>query len=457
MASGFQILEKQVAELRAELKAWEGDFAKRNGGRKASREDISADAIVSNKYREFHRLRRPIRQSKEGQLEARSPPNTRIAQRASPHKRDALREGSGNAVTATPSRRQKSVMILDVVDEEEQEVEATPAFIRCALGPTPQKDGQVLGLFDMPVSATPSRTNKTAHIPDMPSISCTPSKSGPSPASPNLVPSATPQSSSKRRMLDAFAGTPLKKRKLDDQPTPSTSKRHLATPSFLRRSFPLAPVEEEDGTAVAKAPQQKRGLVRSLSSIIRGLRQHEDKRMDDEWDIMNELEGRGEDNNDQGAIPVPALSAELVADSQPGLEMPLGPDQGAPLTDSEEDERNLGALGADGQPRKVWKKKGLKRQTKRSNMKPVLHAPQKAAELEEAKEGVVARETTQAEAGEDTDGKEKDGAKDGKEADAKGGKKKVAASAHANFRRLKIKNKNSKANGRGGGKRFGRR
>ncbi|KAK4556052.1 hypothetical protein LTR86_006748 [Recurvomyces mirabilis] len=450
MESGSAILEKQVAGLREELKLWETDFAKSHGGRKASRDDISADASIHEKYREYNRLRRPIERPKK----IESPQRVRKPQPGGRQGRNALRERSGNEVAATPSRRQKSVMILDIVEEdEEQEVEPTPTYIRCALGPTPQKDGQVLGIFDMAVSATPSKAGNSANaLSDMPAISCTPSKSTTAPASSSHVPSVTPQSSSKRRMLDAFAGTPLKRQKLDEQHTPSTSKRHFATPSFLRRSFPLAPVEEEEGSSTTSGPlpQKKRGLVRSLSSIIRSLRQHEEERMDDEWDILDELEAEA-----SGEKPAKVS----VEDSQAG-EMPLGPDQGDPLSD-DSDTGDLGALGADGQPRKIWKKKGLKRQTKRSNMKPVLHKPQKAAEI--AVEETV-QETQLAGNEEDTDHEEDSSAarkskkaRDDTTSTSPSKKKKVSAQAHANFRRLKIKNKNSKANGRGGGKKFGRR
>lgn len=190
--------------------------------------------------------------------------------------------------------------------------------------------------------------------------------------------------------------------------------------------------------------------------------------------------------------------------------MPLGPDRG--IEESEDDEAE--PLGRDGQPRKPWKKKGLKRQTRRVNMRPVLHAPRKAAELEAVQEededegaggdevvletqldGAPARRQNHDDgSGDETEyydedsgdeneppaspsatrkakpranpiaekkpadkgaakGKEKEKEKPTENVLKKAGKK-VAATAHANFRRLNIKNKNSKAKGRG---RFGRR
>lgn len=504
MASGSMILEQQVASIKNELKTWEKEFNITNG-RKPGRDDIKRDATISAKYREYDRLRRPTSFAKP----VETPKKQRQVRPESAHKRSALRERNGNALVATPNKARKT---LEIVQEEEPEVEATPAFIRCALGPTPQKDGQVLGIFDMGPTATPSKSVSKPAIPDISKISDSPSKPMSAPASTEQALSATPRSSSKRRFLDAFAGTPLKRKREDDGHTPSTARRQYTTPSFLRRSFPLAPIEEE---SAAGAPpfKKKRGLVRSLSALIQGLRKNEDKRMDDDWDIMEELEAE-----ERGEAPKPAAPRVLVEDSQV-VEMPLGPDGGLGSGEEDEDSDAEVALGADGKPRKPWKKKGLKRQTKRVKMRPVLHKPKKASELEAVEEDdeeeVVVAETQLMEPPNEAD-------VDGEEAEASGNddeasdyddnnepkttskatkapkpdkerpkptieplkpgdpgyerarklkaadeardydaaqdkpKKKLKAQPHANFRALKIKNKNSKASGKGG-RRFGRR
>jgi len=196
-------------------------------------------------------------------------------------------------------------------------------------------------------------------------------------------------------MLDTFA-TPLKRKRDDDVEgagqrglgAPSSAKRtesNLATPAFLRRSSNmlimdtlLEEAEKDDDDAVARIrlPSFKRngGLVRSLSTIIRGMRQQEDDRLDEEMDMMREMEA-------ESMCPPPARKSDsqhqrkdmeprpevLVEDSQ--LAMPLGPDQGFESSESEEEE----APGRDGKPRKPWKKKGLKRQTKRVISKSCLH------------------------------------------------------------------------------------
>lgn len=369
--------------------------------------------------------------------------------------------------------------VSSVVAEEEP----TPAAIRCALGPTPQKDGEILGLFDLLPEATPSRRDDAYANTSMALVSATPSKSAPATSSdPQL--SRTPQSSGKRFFLGAFAGTPLKRKREDDGHTPSTAKRQFATPSFLRRSFPLAPIGEDDQEASFAAPQfKRRGLVRSLSTIIQGLKKQEEQKMDDDWDIMNELEAEERGETEEDAAP-----KVLVEDSQ-AAEMPLGPDKGA---ESSEDEGAVDRSGLDvnGNPRKVWKKKGLKRQTRRVIMRPVTHKPKKAVKDAHPKsddsESEHVEETqlpgaAKLPAGEDvfddeddaetTDSKhdsqqshyEPSGPKQKKRKktnaaneDSSKKPKKTSALAHANFRKLKIKNKNSKANGRGGRK-FGRR
>ncbi|KAI6844563.1 hypothetical protein KC315_g6844 [Hortaea werneckii] len=489
MASGSEILERQVADLKTALKAWEKGFAAENGGKKPSREDIKKDASISAKYREYDRLRRPTSFAKP----AETPRRHRCLRPESAHKRTALRERTGNAAAATtPKRAAKTTLAPELVQEEEPDVEPTPAFIRSALGPTPQKDGQVLGIFDLPQSATPSKRLSMPSIAESPTAKSSPSKrSAPpldSPGPKNL--STTPQSTSKRRWLDAFAGTPLKRKHEEDgAQTPGTAKRQYSTPSFLKRTSSLAPIEEEDGSGpLFKKP--RKGMVRSLSSLIQNLRKQEEERMDDEWDILNDLEAEEQD-------PAPSrpsnASKVLVEDSQvqEPSEMPLGPDR-APESEEEggsgpED----GGIGPDGKPRKPWKKKGLKRQTRRVIMRPVMHRPKKAAELdtvnEEDEVGDQVVEETQLAAGasaregrsdDDYDSggegeeasdseaavarkrgrqKDSDPQKD-KQGKASNGEKstgkKISATAHANFRALKIKNKNSKAGGRG---RFGRR
>lgn len=112
-------------------------------------------------------------------------------------------------------------------------------------------------------------------------------------------------------------------------------------------------------------------------------------------------------------------------------------------------------------PRKAYKKKGLKRQTRKSNIKPVLHKPKKAADLEEKPESD--EEETVGET--QLDGLESNVSKDVQQEDANKDVeksvnpiKKVAQKVSQNFRKMNIKShqtsKQKAAKSRG---RFGKR
>lgn len=440
-----------IESLRAQIKKYEKDFLHING-RKPERADIKKDATIAAKYKAYQLATRPPTLTSTPQKRKR--PSTT---------RDALQEKPGHGKKQTPSKSRRTDK-QPIIHSPVPEVEPTPEHVRLQLGPTPQRNGQVLGIFDM-IAGTPSKTESpTKPMPSELLVAGTPSK----PTAPDSVFSRTPQSSSKRFFLDAFAGTPLKRKREDEAGTSSAFKRKFATPSFLRRSFPLGPIEEDSadvGTGMPP-PFRKRGLVRSLSTIIQGLRQQEERRMDDDWDLMNEIE-----QEEQGGGAEREVAKVLVQDSQPS-DMPLGPDQ-APES-SEDDE----APGRGDRPQKPWKKKGLKRQTRRVIMRPVTHKAGKEEDLaEQGGSDVEATPETQAgEAGSDNEehgeagevkpaGRAKQQTQDSSgltaqdelsTLKAKPGRK-VNELAHANFRKLKIKNKNSKANGRGGRKFGGRR
>jgi DNA replication regulator SLD2 len=397
-------------------------------------------------YKEYNKLRKKSAPSQQPQIDTR----------AKNDESKVLKERPANVASATPKKSNKTVNKLSPLPER------TPAHVRTALGPTPHKDGQVLSIFDMVPNGTPSRNGQQSTAPLDDVISATPSKPAAS-ASRELF-SRTPQSSGKRYYLDSFAGTPLKRKREGELDTPMTVKRQYMTPMFLRRSTSLATVQEDSqASGVSRQPLKKKGLARNLSTIIQGLRNLQEDQMDDEWDILNDVEGG------EGGQGVPKI---FVEDSQAAA-MPLGPDR---ITESADDEAvtDPGALDAEGKPRKVWKKKGLKRQTRRVIMRPVMHKPKKATEVEEGDSeedenhvvGGTQLDEPDEEFGDDDHEERHDSQQSQHESQRKGTKKKqskpakeegkkVAADAHANFRKLKIKNKNSKASGRG--KKFGRR
>lgn len=259
----------------------------------------------------------------------------------------------------------------------------TPQAIRQRLGPTPQRDGQILGLFEDLYAATPSASRRILSELDT-NITATPSRS--ENKSLDMEEDAegrrlgrTPTSSGKRYMLDTFA-TPMKRKREDVAHTPTTARGIASTPRFLQRTSnlfrsgleTLNETGEVDSLHEIQPPFKKRGFVRSLSSIIKGLKKQEVDKADEDWDLLQELEAgpdeqRPQTTNSTGRVP----ETQFEEDSNDGDEMPLGPDA-LPVSDQEDNANDPGSLDANGQPRKVWKKKGLKRQTRKVKSKYIL-------------------------------------------------------------------------------------
>ena len=362
----------------------------------------------------------------------------------------------------------------------------SPSQARTSLGPTPQKNGTVLGLFDGLSSQSGGKTpsKRKALAPVTANIQATPSKErhvqqqdlgqigmSKDSAGKNPQPFLTP-SRRKENGLSPFALRSVSKIDPDD------------TPAFLRRGPPvrgampttsLNIIGEASWSPVAVRKLALPPIGRGFSALVKDLRDMEDERLDEELDIMNEMEADSDRPNAAKVNNIPTL---LVEDSQPA-DMPLGPDQ-APESEEAEDPK---ATTGDGRPLKVWKKKGQKRTTRKSNMKPstakwkpevewkagtvedsttagqadaveetqmdaTALRPDDASDFEASNsdraEAVTQRRATEQSRGHDA---EKRSEKGGGDSQTVRKKRKVSATAHANYRSLKIKNKNSKAKG----------
>ncbi|EKD15022.1 uncharacterized protein L3040_003779 [Drepanopeziza brunnea f. sp. 'multigermtubi'] len=378
-------LTKKSNILRGELKIWEKAFSAANEGKKASREDIKNNPEIAGKYKEYNKIR--------DTLSGKIPLPPTAPARQTPRKRRHEEAGHGiskrQQISRTPSKGPLRPWEVDPYDSPSVVRNLfTPS--RKALGPTPQKDGMVLGLFDLlqeDVSAlTPSRKKiekKEAKF----SMNATPRK----PATETSLTGSKTPGSSKRPLLDAFA-TPAKNRTILGQAgTPSSvSKLNFNTPSFLRRDshrIPLPSVnEDEDGPVLS--PQMvrvpRKPLVRGLSSMLAGLRKMEDEAADDDLEALREMEM---EEVGGGARPAPA--AKAITNPNPKTVIPaatkdniLVPDKPTNLVGAFDDEAQFDsegeepALGRDGQPLKVYKKKGQKRTTRRVKMKPSRSKPQ---------------------------------------------------------------------------------
>ncbi|KAH7369775.1 DNA replication/checkpoint protein [Rhexocercosporidium sp. MPI-PUGE-AT-0058] len=475
--------------LRAELKIWEKAFSVANEGKKASREDIKKNTEIAAKYKEYNKIRDIL----SGKIPLPAPAALRQTPRKRKHDDQPSHEVSKRQqISRTPSKGILQPWEVDPYD--------SPSVIRNlftpskkALGPTPQKDGMVLGLFDLlhedATAATPSRRNANAQTTGLKAIHATPRKLGTELA---LKGSKTPGSG--RRLLDAFA-TPAKNRHLNGQAgTPSSvSKLHFNTPSFLRRDNPriqLPAVNEEEG-GPELSPQMvrvpRKPLVRGLSSMLAGLRKMEDEAADDDLDALREMEMEMEGGQTTAPKPkpkpnpIPIATKEniLVADSQTNL---VGGFDDEAQFDSEAED----PVGRDGQPLKVYKKKGQKRTTRRVKMKPTRTkpsqpqptVPEEDSDDELAGSGEIVPET-QVEGNEDTgagldetaqfeDGRNFDSDSQSEYTASEGGTRyrrpdqskkrkgmtkdgkirtvarKVNAMAHQNFKRLKLRNSGAK-------------
>lgn len=461
----------------------------------------------------------------------------------------------------TPQKRAKHTQplppaVLDAYDPPHS-ARKSPVQFRTSIGPTPQKDGRVLGLFDLlsPGSSaerTPSKQVQGSRDGFELNLIRTPSKrgledeglkSGRLSGRRSFV--LSPADASKRAQISSML-TPTARRTLAT-PSKSTPRSRTAleplssdeTPAFLRRHSQhgyILPDDasrkdglEYDNQAISWTPVKPRLGPRmagkGLSALVRGLREMEEERLDEELDILRELEDAGNARPAPKPHKVPKLFD--IADSQTP-EMPLGAD-GANISNTEDNdyiEPEKPGRGRPGKEGKPWKKKGQKRTTRKFTLKPVKGTwkPEPkwkpSAESEDDEEGEREQEgeeggiSTISETqitqtailqdptlddiddgesfGSDADfepaetkshhggvvlgkkkgqvkGKEEKGAGvesgTGQEAEERGEetkkqnpkpkKKKISPTAHANFRALNIRNKNSKAKGRG--RRFGKR
>lgn len=365
---------------------------------------------------------------------------------------------------------------------------STPAISRklfspapvTSIGPTPQRDGKVLGLFDLLVGkelGTPSKSIEK-QPPSTPGGrrrsqgDATPSRRRGSLDSEKL--GRTPMSSSKRHMLNNFM-TPLKNRDAGAGGTASTpgsvSKLQFDTPAFLRRHTLPSLCEGVPFDAPAPLKLPRKPLGRGLSEIVASLRKVEDDRLDDDDDMaaLRELEDAGMDPCAAGSAPsasAPAAAAQpaapkerdILARDRASQNLPLGGFDDEGLYDSPDE---ADRAGRNGQPLVVYKKKGQKRTTRRVNMRPTI--TKRPTDALGGSQDVGA-ETQQLDGQENVDEGYEDAEETGgmkkkskpKEGVVKKSVRKVNELAHANFRRLKLRSKNMKGKS-GGGRRFGRR
>ncbi|KAL9131901.1 MAG: hypothetical protein Q9217_000261 [Psora testacea] len=494
-------LEQKCAKLRQRLKDWEGSFATTHDGQKPSREDVkqhpdigtstrhwvlggahTLTLMIAQRYKDYNKLRAALASTQTRKLS--SPAATK---RIHPDPTDPL------VPSETPRKRQKQLQSFppSAVDPYDPPISPllSPNRQRKCIGPTPQKDGHVLGLFDgmSSTSASKTPTKREALETVTANVQATPSKKsiqGPGPAvkgsqnapvsnsEPDILPvKLTPSMQRIIRSCTPGSRGSMSKLRFDD------------TPAFLRRDSQrtFAPKTDSvtEGGSISWSPIAVRRLPqpggRSLSEIVKGLRAIEDEQLDEELSLLREME-----DGSAAIDKIPSRPKLLMKDTQ-RFDMPLGPDGRLDVgVEAEEQAIEGEGRGRDGKPLKVWRKKGQKRTTRRVNMKPntAKWKPEPKWEFRDCQEeynsgnlvetqtgdaGSRALENGAADADEEFDTQVTAGQRDvtrkslenrqkpDQQRNQKNGgllmkaKKKISATAHANFRALKIKNKHCKS------------
>lgn len=533
-------LNVQFTELRAALKTFERTFAEQNG-RKPKQNDIKNDSSIAAKYKQYHKVQDVL----VGKLAYEKLYATKPLRKSKDRAHSRQDSGVGSSPRAqqwslqeTP-RKSSQPFELDPYDVPNT---ASPnPMLMNAIGPTPHRDGKVLGLFDLlqrsgsgkSSAATPSSSARKRKIDELyqdtparrsplkviqtPShrsgkkqgdllqfLGETPRKSSGEGIGKH---SRTPQSEGKRFQLSQFFATPSTQRFLfsgdDGGATKETPLRDTvlgrtpqkqidtagldATPTYLKRSTsfkdrllsatqtPTAPdFAKPNPTTKRIGPPTLKHFRSSTCNILtmsdvqpRQPKQRQqlggqgdDDVHDDDLEALRDLEGQDQSPH------------VLVEDSQLNIQLPASGDE------------------EDSQPIRPYKKKGQKRTTRKSTIRPISRAKPSAqpkfvaadgfdGEEDEDNKNEKVEETrlmSDDEPGSDFDGsaneedvaeskakrREEKASKESTKAPKTAGKSKKQAGminpnaqSHTNYRSLKIKNKNSKAKGAGRG-RFGR-
>lgn len=447
-------LAAHATALRSKLKDWEKSFATSHSGQKPGKEDIRACLEIAKTYKEYNKVRDVL----AGKLDVHSLDD--VAGRSPAISKARKRRGDGGGQYGDPETRRDAVKTSTLraakvpsvprqspphpnqLDPYDPPTSASPRqYIVTAIGPTPQRDGKVLGLFDLlsnsgsSSQATPSiRKRKVDILADVVQpdaglcnervVAQTPSRkkirSGDrgggtvdlldenSPME-NQRHSKTPTSESKKYMLSQFFATPstlrfatiaeeqdvlhcsqpmdrgtsaqrtpLRAHVLGDRAN-NAAQTELhpldATPAYLKRSYSFkdrllsvsasTTVSADSRKTTLSSPtsiqtgpptlRRYKSGPKPLSEIVRGLRQMDEERHDDDLDALREIES-GQTNIFVGESQAASIGAR-AAEGGTAQEFTI------------EDENMV--------PQKVWKKKGQKRTTRRTNMKPVKMKPKK--------------------------------------------------------------------------------
>ncbi|KIW69540.1 hypothetical protein PV04_05413 [Phialophora macrospora] len=139
-------LQSQAETLRVELKEYERAFAAEHNGRKPHRDEIKANQSIAGKYQQYQNIRHVL-SGKRG-LEVLKTPKRQQTTRARHSRTDS-------AISLTPHRSRnnfsptKPHVHPNDLDPYDPPSSISSRVLPDAIGPTPRRDGTVLGIFDM--------------------------------------------------------------------------------------------------------------------------------------------------------------------------------------------------------------------------------------------------------------------------------------------------------------------
>lgn len=432
-------LQSQSINLRAALKEFERCFSEQHG-RKPKQTDIKSDLNIATKYKEYQRVQDVLAgkvayerlNDVKPKRHARSKSRTDSGIGSSPRKQELT--------TPRKTSKQKTVELEN--DDLEEDAEILQPVLLNAIGPTPHRDGKVLGLFDLLSRSGSATTPSTARkrkmdelFEDTPAkrqplasiqaptgrskgtekhdgdlldfLSGTPVKQAQSHSGARY--SRTPQSEGKKFQLSKFFATPETARILfqvpeeteDDNRVTNAEKKPAshetprkepdttgldATPTYLRRStsFKDRLLSASMGPGASLANDSRRSSSMNGPPTLRSFRSS----------TSNVLKDIDPDTTRSKKTP-PQRSIEVQDDEDDhddeldalreleAEEHASNPPAKVLVEDSQlnlDTEPDFAIDTIDGQVTKPYKKKGQKRTTKRVNIKPIIQSTKPTSE-----------------------------------------------------------------------------
>ncbi|ANB13869.1 hypothetical protein AWJ20_4820 [Sugiyamaella lignohabitans] len=370
--------QSEIHKIKLEIKKWEYSFQETHG-RKPGYDDIRAIPDIHIKYKTYNRYKsgtsrasKNVDDNDQAAVRKLDKPLKSLAQYdqstdgvtadstgyvLTPHGTRSYREDlSIEYISRSPSRRSAEYdegfkgnaasHRTPSTPQKKKNAEMAAAILAAKIGPTPQMDGRVLGIFEFTspdaILQTPSAKKQKYNPSFENALLNTPSKKRTkSVASANPI--SPPRSDSPVRAVDSNSHA---------EPDANLSHTILATPAKSKTSSPFN-METPSKTptylnhrisSMADSPIAPRRLGRTLSSMMAELR-----------DIKKEQETGGFDPDD-------GFDINEIADLN---EEDLYSD----FNDSQDDTKPKDST----EPGPIYKKKGQKRTTKRVKMKPILN------------------------------------------------------------------------------------